>query len=48
MPKRIGNIDGVKLYDIVKSRENCILALKKLCKGHSKDPMATKIKENFD
>ena len=46
MLKRIGQIDGVKLYDIVKSRENIEEAIRLACKDHAKDPAVIKIKEN--
>lgn len=46
MVKRIGRIDGVKLYDIIKSRDNVIQAVKEACRDHARDPAVIRIREN--
>ena len=43
--KRIGSINGVKLYDIICSRENIEEAVKLACKDHRNDFAVQKIKE---
>ena len=44
--KRIGNIDGVKLYDIICSRENIEEAVKLACKDHGDDVAVRRIRED--
>ena len=36
--KRIGNIDGVKLFDLALRRENILEAIDNASKDHAKDP----------
>ena len=48
MVKRIGRINGVKLYDIIKSRDNVIQAVKEACRDHARDPAVIRIRENPD
>lgn len=48
MVKRVSQIDGVKLYDIIKSRANVLGAIKDACRDHAKDPAVINIKENPD
>lgn len=42
--KRIGQIHGVKLYDIIRSEENIRQAVKAACKDHHKDPAVQQMK----
>lgn len=44
--KRIGQIGGVKLYDLIKDRDNIAKAVKAACKDHRKDPAVQRMKEN--
>lgn len=44
--KRIGNINGVQLYDIICSRDNVQQAIKLACRDHSNDQAVIKIKQN--
>lgn len=46
MPARIRTIDGVEIYDLIKSRDNVALAVKNACKDHAHDPAVIRIKEN--
>lgn len=44
MPKRIRYIDGVELYDIIRSRDNVEGAVKEACRDHHKDKLVRMIK----
>ena len=44
--KRIGNIDGVKLYDVIRSEDNIREAIKEACKDHARDPAVLRMKAN--
>lgn len=44
--KRIGTINGVKLYDLIKDPDNVALAVKNACRDHHRDPVVQKIKAN--
>lgn len=44
--KRIRRINGVELYDIIRSRENVELAVMNACRDHHKDPAVIRIREN--
>lgn len=44
--KRIGAINGVKLYDLIKDRDNVALAVKNACRDHHRDPVVQQIKMN--
>lgn len=44
--KRIGHINGVKLYDLIRDRDNVALAVKNACKDHHRDPVVQQIKAN--
>lgn len=46
MVRRIGNIDGVKLYDIIRSEDNIRIAITEACKDHHKDPVVRAIKDD--
>lgn len=48
MVKRIGQIDGIKLYDIIRSRENVAAAVEEACRDHAKDPAVIRIKNDPD
>lgn len=48
MVKRISQIDGVALYDIIRSEENIAEAIKDACRDHAKDPAVINIRENPD
>lgn len=43
--KRIGSINGVKLYDLIKSRDNVEKAIKLACRDHAHDPAVKQIRE---
>lgn len=42
--KRTGHINGMKLYDVIRSEENIRLAVKAACKDHHKDPAVQAMK----
>lgn len=44
--KRIGRINGVKLYDLIKDRDNVKRAIKESTKGHRKDPTIQRMLDN--
>lgn len=44
--KRIGYVNGVKLYDAIRSWENVALAVRSSCKQHPRDPTVVKMKLN--
>lgn len=44
--KRIRHIDGIELYDIIRSRENVVRAVKAACRDHAKDPAVIRIRED--
>lgn len=44
--KRIREIDGIELYDIIRSRDNVAKALKAACRDHARDPAVIRIREN--
>ena len=44
--KRIKQIDGVELYDLICSEDNIREAIKLACKDHAKDPAVIKIRED--
>lgn len=46
--KRVKYIDGVELYDIIRSRENVAEAVKEACKDHHRDPAVIRMKANPD
>lgn len=46
--KRIKRINGTELYDIIRSRENVTLAVRRACKGHPHDPQVKRIKEDAE
>ena len=48
MVKRIGQIDGVKLYDIIRSRDNVSSAVMEACRDHAKDPAVMRIRDDPD
>lgn len=43
---RIGNINGIKLYDVIRSEDNIRLAIKEACKDHAHDPAVIRMKED--
>lgn len=42
--KRIGSINGVKIYDLIKDRDNVALAVRAACRDHHREPVVQKIK----
>ena len=42
--RRIGSINGVKLYDVIRSEENIYSAIKEASKDHAKDPAVRRMK----
>lgn len=44
--KRIGQIGGKKLYDLIKDRDNIAKAVKAACRDHRKDPAVQRMKED--
>lgn len=44
--KRIKSIDGIELYDLIRSRDNVEKAVANACRDHHKDPSVIRIKED--
>lgn len=44
--KRIGTVNGMKLYDAICTRENILLAVKNACRDHARDPQVIAMKEH--
>lgn len=44
--KRVRQINGVELYDLIRQRENVALAVRRACKGHPHDPQVQRIRED--
>lgn len=44
--KRIRRINGIELYDLIRSRDNVSLAVRNACRNHPHDPQVKKIRED--